>query len=432
MGATPVPLNFRLAPPEIRYVLEDAACDRVVVDPEFAGLLDSEPLLDWRDRVISLETELWEQALTAAKPLPMRSAGADDEAMLLYTGGTSGRAKGVPLSHRNIVSNAMQVGQAWSGSTGVCTLHVAPMFHAADLVMTPFTINGATHTFLAKFTPELLFTAIQAYGVTSILLVPTMIMMVVESGIADDFDLSSWTHCIYGTAPMNPELIQRFMKAFPGVELAQGYGLTETSPLLTILDFETHKTAIESGRHGPLKSCGRSLPGVDLRIVDVDGTEVADGEAGELVARGPNVFSGYLNLPEENKQALRDGWFHTGDVGRLGDDDLYYLLDRKQYMIITGGENVYSNEVENILYQHPGVQEAAVIGIPDARYGETVTAVVVADPGSELSGEALREYCQGKIGNYKIPRRFEFVDELPKSAVGKILKRKLKELFPDG
>jgi long-chain acyl-CoA synthetase len=303
------------------------------------------------------------------------------------------------------------------------------MFHAADLLMTTFTLYGATHAFLPKFTPELLFRAIELHRATSILLVPTMILLAVESGIADDYDLSSWEHCIYGTAPMSPELIQRFARIFPHVELAQAWGLTETAPILTVLDSDSHREALESGRHEALKSCGKPLPGVDLRVLNDEGAEAPVGEAGEFVVRGPNVFGGYLNLEEETRRALKDGWFHTGDIGLRGDDGNYYILDRKQNMIITGGENVYSNEVESILYQHSGVQEVAVIGLADKQYGETVAAVVVSSPGSDVTGEELREFCKGKIGNYKIPRRFEFVDELPKSAVGKILKRKLKEMY---
>jgi long-chain acyl-CoA synthetase len=228
---------------------------------------------------------------------------------------------------------------------------------------------------------------------------------------------------------MSPELIQRFARIFPNVELAQAWGLTETSPILTVLDSDSHREALESGRHEALNSCGKPLPGVDLRVLDEEGAEVPSGEAGEFVVRGPNVFGGYLNLEKETRGALKDGWFHTGDVGLRGGDGNYYILDRKQNMIITGGENVYSNEVESILYQHSGVQEVAVIGLADKQYGETVAAVVVASTGSNLTGEELREFCHGKIGNYKIPRRFEFVDELPKSAVGKILKRKLKEMY---
>ena len=230
---------------------------------------------------------------------------------------------------------------------------------------------------------------------------------------------------------MSPELIRKFMQLFPGVELAQGYGLTETSPILTILDSGSHREAIDSGQYERLMSCGRPLPGVDLKILDEDGEEVLPGKPGELVARGPNVFSGYLNLPGESQRALRDGWFHTGDVGRLGDDGYHYLLDRKQNLIITGGENVYSNEVENVLYQHPAVQEVAVIGLSDAQYGEEVTAVVVADNGSDLTGNELQAFCRDKIGGFKIPRRYEFLEQLPKSAIGKILKRELREMYSE-
>jgi long-chain acyl-CoA synthetase len=429
LGAIPVPINFRLAPPEMLHILKDSECTWVLVDPQFSGLLDTEPLKHWREKSVSIDLPEWEQLLAVSSPIPAGPVREEDEALLLYTGGTSGRSKGVPLTHRNIVSNAMQLQRAWPGSQSTAALHVAPMFHAADLVMTPFTVNGGSHCYLPDFTPDLLFSAIEKHGISATLLVPTMIMIALESGAASNYDLSSWQHCVYGTAPMSAGLIQKFMQVFPQVDLVQGYGLTETSPILTFLDFETHRQAIENEEYELLQSCGRPLPGVDLQIVDDNGNEVPEGVAGELLARGPNVFGGYLNLPEENLRAMEDGWFKTGDICRRDETGLYYLMDRKQNLIITGGENVYSSEVENVLNQIPEIGEVAVIGVADERYGETVLAVIVVKPGCTLSTESVKEFCNGKIGKYKVPRLVEFVDELPKSTVGKILKRELREEF---
>ena len=242
-------------------------------------------------------------------------------------------------------------------------------------------------------------------------------------------DLSSLRILYYGSSPMPAEWIRAAIAAFPGTEIVQGYGLTETAPILTVLPHRTHIEALERGDPAPLASAGWPVPLVDLRVFDDDGAEVAPGVAGELVVRGPNLMTGYLGRPDETAQALRDGWFHTGDVGIIGADGLVTLLDRKKDMIISGGENVYSSEVEAVLYQHPGVAEAAVIGVPDDLYGEAVMAVVAALPGTRLSESDLVEHCRGRIAGYKIPRRVAVVEALPKSAVGKILKSDLRRAY---
>jgi long-chain acyl-CoA synthetase len=253
--------------------------------------------------------------------------------------------------------------------------------------------------------------------------------MSLQANILDQYDLSSLQSIMYGSSPMDPEWIQRAMDAFPQVELIQTYGLTETSPLLTALDFDTHQTALESGDHQRLKSCGRPLIGVDLQIVDEAGRGLPPGEVGEVAVRGPNVFKGYLNLPQITESVLRDGWFHTGDVGRVDEAGYLYIMDRKKDVIITGGENVYSSEVETVLYQHPAVFEAAVFGLPDEQYGEQVCAAIVLKSGGQVEVAELIDFCRKRIGGYKIPRRIEFLEEMPKSAVGKILKRTLREMF---
>lgn len=437
LGAVPVPVNFRLAPPEIAIILEDAGCRLIAADPTFMPLLDKPELARWRkgclvigdDNEVSANEHEYEGLMRAAPPAVPFDSGEHYEALLLYTGGTSGRPKGVPLSHRNILANAMQIALTWPPREQDVVLHVAPMFHSAELVMLPFTLKGATHAYLPKFTPQALFQAIQDYGVTVVLLVPTMLMMAVDSGLAERYDIQSLERIIYGASPMSMAGIMRTTKCLPGVEIVQGYGLTETSPLLSILDYRSHMGAIQSGNEDRLRSCGRPLVGVDLRIVGDDGKELPPGDTGEIVVRGPNVFSGYLNLPELTTAAFRDGWFHTGDAGMVDDEGYVYILDRKKDMIITGGENVYSGEVEAVLHQHPRVAEAAVIGLPDERYGESVFAVVVPTERAGVTEQAIIEHCRGKIGDYKIPKGVAFVEAMPKSALGKILKTVLREQF---
>ena len=228
---------------------------------------------------------------------------------------------------------------------------------------------------------------------------------------------------------MSAELIQQTREYFHGVELAQGYGLTETAPLVCILDNVAHVEGTTGANAERLRSCGRPLPDVDLKILAPDGAEVARGDAGEVTVRGPNVFGGYLNQPELTRAALRDARFYTGDVGRVDAAGYLYIMDRKKDMIITGGENVYCAEVESALYEHPGVVEAAVIGIPDERYGEAVCAVIVPRAGAAPSEATIIAHCRERIGGYKLPRRVMFVEQMPKSAMGKILKTELRSMF---
>lgn len=438
MGAVPVPVNIRLAPPEVRYILDDAECKLLAVEDELWHWTEAEELSPWHDRLLCLGPAKadtghpqYERLLEDAAPAPAHEAAEDDDAILLYTGGTTGRSKGVPLSHKNVISNGLQMASAFPARGDDVFLHVAPMFHSADLLGTAFTLVGGAHAFLGQFSGQNLLSAIASHGVTITMLAPTMIIMTLQEENIADYDLSSLRILFYGSSPMAVEWVRRVMSAFPGAEIQQGYGLTETSPILTTLDPDVHRRALESGEFDILKAAGRPLIGIDLRIVDDNGNEVAVGEAGEVVVRGPNVTRGYLNRPEENEKAFRGGWFHTGDVGRVDDEGYMYLMDRKKDMIVTGGENVYSSEVEAALYQHQDVFECAVIGVPDERYGEALFAAIVVRPGAKICEDEIIEHCRGRIGGYKIPRRMAFVDELPKSAMGKILKTELRRMFGD-
>lgn len=436
MGAVPVPINYRLAPPEIAQILEDAGCRVLAVEDVFASRLDSGPLAPWRNGALLVAPgpladprPQYEARLAAIEPAPLNDAAEDDDAILLYTGGTTGRAKGVRLTHRNVIANGHQIHSILRFAPGEVYLHVAPMFHSADLLASPFTFLGLTHAFLPQFSGRALLEAIARYRVTTTMLAPTMIILTLQEPELARCDLSSLKRLYYGSSPMAVEWIRRALERFQGVELIQSYGLTETSPILTMMGMDEHRRALASGEFALLKSAGLPVPGVDLRIVDDEDAELAAGEVGEVVVRGPNVMRGYLNRPGETAQALRGGWFHTGDVGRLDADGYLYLLDRKKDMVITGGENVYSSEVEAALYQHPAVHECAVIGVPDERYGEALLAAVVAAPGAALGEAELIEHCRGRIGGYKIPRRFVFLDALPKSAMGKILKTELRRRY---
>ena len=439
LGSVPVPVNYRLAPPEIAYVLDDAACGLVIVEEAFTNVMGASELQPWTDKVLIAAAATgesngahYEDLLARAQPAELYESAEEDDAILLYTGGTTGRPKGVPLSHRNILSNALQLGFELGPRGDDVYLHVAPMFHSADLLATPFFITGAAHVYLPKFSGEAVLDAIQTFRVSVALMTPTMLMMTMQEPDFASYDLSSLRQLIYGSSPMAAEWIVKMLDRFPGVEMVQSYGLTETSPILTVLPMTEHEQAVASDRLDMLRSVGRPLPGVDMRITGDDGAEVPVGDPGEVVVRGPNVTDRYLNRPEESEAAFRDGWFFTGDIGRIDDKGYLYLLDRKKDLIITGGELVFSSEVEAVLYQNPKVHECAVIGVPDEIYGEALLAAVVPAPGESPTEDELIDHCRGKIGGYKIPRRYVFLDHLPKSAIDKILKTELRQTYGNG
>jgi long-chain acyl-CoA synthetase len=435
-GFVPVPVNFRLAAPEMAFVLDDAGCRALAVDPALVGALDRPELAAWKTRafVLGSATEAgglpaYEALLARAAPRARSEVDEGADAILLYTGGTTGRAKGVRLTQRNIVSNGLQVGLTLGIRDDDVYLHVAPMFHSADLLATAVTLRGGAHAYLAEFNPEAWLNTIQRTHTTFTMLAPTMLMLVLQRPDFAHFDLSSLRIQVYGSAPMAESWIRRAVESLPGAQVVQGYGLTETAPILTFLEHRHHREALEHGDAARLASAGKPLPAVELRIVDDDGRVKPTGSSGEVVVRGPNVTPGYFNLPGENAASFRDGWFHTGDVGRVDDEGFLYLLDRKKDVIVTGGENVYSSEVEAALYQHPDVAEVAVIAVSDELYGETVFAAVVRRPGSAVEAPELVAHCRTHIGGFKIPRQFAFVDSLPKSAVGKVLKAELRRRY---
>jgi len=433
-GVVAVPVNWRLSPVEIAAILDDAECRLVACEEEFLTVLDSPALAAERRCVLKVETSgggkaEYEDLLRVTAPVAPEAAQDDDDAMLLYTGGTTGRSKGVRLSHRNILSNAWQCGLVSGIRTGDVYAHVAPMFHAADLHGTMGFLMGCSHVYLPQFTPAAAAACIERYRVTITHWVPTMVKLFTEAAEPAKHDLSSLRMLFFGSSPMPVEWVRDVYALLPGIELFHCYGLTETSPLISILDSASLREAIESGDMARLKSAGRPLPAVQWRIMDDDGRSLPVGETGEIVVRGPNVSAGYHNRKQETAAVFRDGWFHTGDLGHMDEDGFVFLVDRKKDMIITGGENVYSSEVEAVLYRHPDIGEAAVIGIPDDRYGEALLAVIVPRAGATITAEGVIDHCRAHIGGYKIPRRVALVDALPRTAVGKVQKAELRKIY---
>jgi long-chain acyl-CoA synthetase len=316
----------------------------------------------------------------------------------------------------------------WCSTPDTVYLHIAPMFHLADLAATGAAIvNGACHSFQDVFDPVLVFERIQEDGVTEALLVPTMIPMLLDHPEFKNYQLDSLRQIIYGGSPMSEGLLARTMLALPGVTFSQGYGMTELSPVCSILTPEYHTS--EGMKMGKMRSAGRPSFISEARIVDENDNEVPRGTVGEVVCRGPQVMMGYWKRPEETAHALRNGWMHTGDGGYMDEEGFIFLVDRLKDMIISGGENVYCGEVEQALSTHPAVAQPAVIGIPDKKWGETVHAVIILKPGCTATQEEIIAHCHELIAGYKCPHSVEFVNALPMSGAGKIQKNVLREPF---
>jgi long-chain acyl-CoA synthetase len=414
LGVIAVPLNTRLSAAEIDRVLEDASPHGLV---RHSSLPVPTVQLSWQ-RVLD------EEPLEIRGDLPP-DAIYDPEAILalIYTSGTTGRPKGVMVTHANLLANVHNINYWMRYEEGGVYLHSAPIFHIADFpTMFAAPAFGARQITIPKFNPQSFCETVERERVSHTVLVPTMINILVQSPAANNHDLSSLEVLAYGGSPMAPELIHRTRTLLPNVKLLQVYGLSETGFLTGLQD---HEHVDEK-----LVSCGRPCPGIDIQVMDELGKPVENGKPGELVVRGANVMHGYWNNPEETAHAFRDGMFRTGDVGRQDRDGYVYILDRLKDMIVTGGENVYSGEVEAVIYEHPAVREAAVFGIPDAQWGELVMAYVVLRRGKALNANDLISHCRQFLANYKVPRRIEFSDdELPKNGSGKILKKVLREHF---
>ncbi|MDB5654185.1 MAG: long-chain fatty acid--CoA ligase [Tardiphaga sp.] len=437
-GAVVVPTNTRWSAVEIADSLIDCRASALVVDSAFAAmgvdLAKAMPLtLIHADDVAGpAEAHDYEQMLRDNEPVADAMRSRDDLAGVFYTGGTTGRSKGVMLSHGNIVANSLHMLAEGLVPQGTVYLNAAPMFHVANGgAMFTSLLSGGTNVIVRMFNPELVMATIAREKVTATLIVPTMIQMLVDHPAFPDADLSSLKQMMYGASPINEALLKRAMAGLPGAQFHQLYGMTELSPLATHLPWDQHfgEAATAKGRQ---RACGRAAIGCEARIVDVDHKPVAHGVVGEVAVRGDNVMMGYWERPEETAKTVVDGWMHTGDGGYMDDEGYIYLVDRMKDMIISGGENVYSIEVENAVAQHPAVAQCAVIGIPDPQWGETVHAFVIAKPGHAVNAAEIIAFCRDRIAGYKCPRSVEVRSEpLPLSGAGKVLKRELRRPFWD-
>lgn len=439
MGAVIVPLNIRLARSEIVFILNDSETKVLVVDKTFASYVTGRDTFPTVETILYNGDETPEGMLSYEELLKTGTQiqqSADQEmedndiSGLYYTGGTTGRAKGVMLSHKNVVSNAFHMIMAASYTGQDIYLHAGPMFHLADVAsIFAMTMVGGCHVFIPLFNPVALLETVQREHVTATLLVPTMINALLNHPAVDNYDISSLRRITYGGSPMPLELLKKGLQKW-GPLFVQAYGMTEAAPLLTMLDPQDCSIDGTPEQVRRLASCGKESLGVEVRVVSTDGRDVQPGEIGEIIARGPNIMLGYWRMPEATDAAIVDGWLHTGDLATIDEENYIYIVDRAKDMIISGGENVYSVEVENALYTHPAVLEAAVIGIPDQKWGEAVHAVVVCKPDLSVGAEELIAHARTLIASYKVPRSIEFLSEpLPKSGAGKILKRDLREKY---
>ncbi|SDN88493.1 long-chain-fatty-acid--CoA ligase [Pseudomonas jinjuensis] len=437
------PVNIRWSLEEIVYSLDDSETTVLIVDDSFKEL--ALKVAEKSKTICTLihagdgeapQGMLSYEALIAENP-PVEDVRRGGDALLgiFYTGGTTGFPKGVMLSHNNLAFSSMALRDGLAFREDSVYLHAMPMFHLADLsAMNGLFISGGTHLVLPAFRPREALELISRDKATDTLLAPTMIQMLLDcresDPVAAGLDLGSLRTIFYGASPISPALLERVRGTMPSAGLVQGYGMTEMAPAITVLGAQYH--CAEHQASGKMYSAGRPVSCVEVRIVDSEDREVPRGTTGEIVARGPNVMLGYWNKPEATAEALRGGWMHTGDGGYMDEDGFLYVRDRLKDMIVSGGENIYSAEVEGAIASHPAVAQCAVIGIPCAKWGETVHAVIVLKPGAKASVEDIVAHCRERIAGYKLPRSVEFRDSLPLSGVGKVLKTELRKPFWEG
>ncbi|MER6072896.1 long-chain fatty acid--CoA ligase [Streptomyces sp. NPDC001817] len=421
LGAVFVPLNTRLAGPEIAYQLADSGAKALVHGPAYAGLVAGLP--GGTDVRTYLETgEPYEQTLASASDEPIdEPVTPDDTCIIMYTSGTTGRPKGAMLTHGNLTWNAVNVLVDHDLIADERALVSAPLFHTAGLNMLtlPVLLKGGTCVLVEAFDPETTLDLIERHGITFMFGVPTMFEQVARHPRWADADLSSLRILTCGGSPVPTPLIAAYQQR--GLTFLQGYGMTEAAPGTLFLDAE----------HAVEKAGSAGVPHFfsDVRVVRPDLTPVDVGETGEVVVRGPHVMPGYWGLPEETEAAFADGWFRSGDAARVDEDGYVYVVDRIKDMIISGGENIYPAEIEDLLLAHPAIAECAVIGVPDDKWGEVPRAVVVPAPGAELDPDEVLDSLTGRLAKYKIPKSVVVTGELPRTASGKLLKSRVRNRY---
>ena len=442
-GAVPVPLNYRLAPAEWAFIINDAEAKLLFAHKELVGAvdqvrgnfesvkncyaIDTTPPAGWSDYAKSV-------AAHDSANIPDRGVTSHSALYQMYTSGTTGRPKGAILTHGNILANLEQMRTVISTRMGLGEkiLVAAPMYHAAGTMVSLHGLHsGAGLIIHEDFVPNDVVNALANDGITTTVLVPAMIQAcLVMVPDVKERDYSTLKAMVYGASPIAEETLRSAIEIFQ-CDFYQAFGMTETTSSVVYLNSADHVRALKD-KPELLLAAGRAIPGTDIRVIDENDNDVPIGEVGEIIARGPQIMQGYWNMEEATAEALRDGWMHTGDAARMDADGYVYIQDRIKDMIVSGGENVYPREVENALFEHPSITDAAVFGIPSEKFGEDVVACIVLKDGVSLTEQDIIDYCRTKLGGYKIPRKVDFTKELPRNASGKVLKKDLREPYWTG
>jgi acyl-CoA synthetase (AMP-forming)/AMP-acid ligase II len=435
IGAVAVPLNYRLAPAELSFIISDAKAKVLVVLEGMEQTLEAlrselprDTVVITKGRADTLSWDTWvEQFPVQAPDVDVRP---DDAFVQLYTSGTTGNPKGVVNSHFNFLSLALMnnIASPHRPSAGAAMIICAPLFHIGGTGSVVGAFFSGLHILLHQaFDPVQLVDDLEQHPVSTLFVVPAMIMAMLQIPGIETRDFSKLEQIFYGASPISETVLRRALEVFQ-CDFIQVYGMTETTGTVVSLSTEDHRRALES-KPELLRSCGRPCVGAEAKVMDVDGNEVAVGEVGEIWLRSDTNMIGYYNQPDATAKTLTNGWVHSGDAGYMDTEGFLYLKDRIKDMVVSGAENIYPVEVENAIAQHEAVQDVAVIGVPDDKFGEALLAFVVTKSGAKLTIEQLIEFCRDKIAGYKIPRQMELVDELPRNPSGKILKKILRKPF---
>lgn len=436
-GVVPVPMNYRLSPAEWVYIVNDSQSKLLMASGEYLDAVDGiKGELDSVSKYVSIgttNTTGWDNYGAWVDGQPTTACDTfispDDDLFQMYTSGTTGHPKGVVLTHRSVVANVIQCIPQVTSGLEQRFLIVAPLYHAAASFCSFCCVSQGGCLYISEeFNPGEVVRVLDEEQINHALLVPAMIQAcLVAASNGDERGYTNLEYIAYGASAIAEETLSRAMDTFK-CDFIQAFGMTELSPVATLMSPDDHRRALAS-KPELLLSAGRAVIGSEIRVVDEDDNPLPIGTMGEIVVRGPQVMKGYWNLPDETAEAIRDGWMHTGDAGTLDDEGFLYIQDRIKDMIVSGGENIYPRVIEEVLFKHPAIADAAVIGVPHDRWGETVKAIVQLREGASATEDELMEFCRGRLGGFECPSSVDFIDSLPRNASGKVLKRELREPY---